>query len=179
MTLLGNTTFLKSGQACSCMQLVVNIFGQIRLLLALQERLQTDAEESRAELIPPLALPPLCKSKRPELYFAFIALQHHYLRIFLAFKEDKPAPVGKTSHKYTKLPASHRSLLKTWGTRPRRAPLLTSAWCSSFCCRTSITNSARRIVSSNFLAGVTNRPTFSVVQELELKGRQNEKLDVQ
>lgn len=47
--------------------------------------------------------------------------------------------------------------------------LLTSAWCSSFCCRTSITSSARRIVSSSFLAGVTNRPTFSAVQELELK----------
>lgn len=33
-------------------------------------------------------------------------------------------------------------------------------------------------MSSNFLAGVTNRPTFSVVQEVELKGMQSEKLDV-
>lgn len=52
--------------------------------------------------------------------------------------------------------------------------LLTSAWCSSFCCRTSITNSAKRIVSSSFLAGVINRPTFSAVQELELKWSETE-----
>lgn len=32
-----------------------------------------------------------------------------------------------------------------------------------------MTSSARRIVSSSFLAGVINRPTFSVVQELVLK----------
>lgn len=46
-TFFGNTTFLKSGGACSCVQLVANIFGQIRLLLALYERLQADVEESR------------------------------------------------------------------------------------------------------------------------------------
>lgn len=43
----------------------------------------------------------------------------------------------------------------------RRGFPLTSAWCSWFCWRTSMTNSARRIVSSSFLAGVTKRPTFS------------------
>lgn len=32
-----------------------------------------------------------------------------------------------------------------------------------------MTSSARRIVSSSFLAGVINRPTFSVVQEFVLK----------
>lgn len=32
-----------------------------------------------------------------------------------------------------------------------------------------MTSSARRIVSSSFLAGVINRPTFSVVQEFMLK----------
>lgn len=34
-------------------------FGQIQLLLALSERLQTDTEESTTQLIHPLALPPL------------------------------------------------------------------------------------------------------------------------
>lgn len=80
---------------------------------------------------------------------------------------------------HTNIQSSHRILKKTWGDTTSLGMLLTSAWCSSFCCRTSITNSARRIVSSNFLAGVTNRPTFSVVQELKLKGRQGEKLDEQ
>lgn len=41
---------------------------------------------------------------------------------------------------------------------------LTSAWCSSFCWSTSMTSSARRMVSSSFLAGVANRPTFSRAQ---------------
>lgn len=87
-----------------------------------------------------------------------------------------------TQHLFRRHPISAQSHQQPTGPCSRaaghRAPLLTSAWCSSFCWRTSITNSARRIVSSNFLAGVTNRPTFSVVQEVELKGRQSEKPDV-
>lgn len=39
-----------------------------------------------------------------------------------------------------------------------------------------MTSSARRIVSSSFLAGVINRPTFSVVQEFVLKFGDSDRL---
>ena len=39
---------------------------------------------------------------------------------------------------------------------------LTSAWCSSFCCRTSMHSSARCMMSSSFFLGGTSSPSASV-----------------
>ena len=39
--------------------------------------------------------------------------------------------------------------------------VLTSAWCSSFCCRTSMHSSARCMMSSSFFFGVTSSPSIS------------------
>ena len=39
--------------------------------------------------------------------------------------------------------------------------MLTSAWCSSFCCRTSMHSSARCMMSSSFFFGVTSSPSTS------------------
>lgn len=153
----------------------MNTFGQIQLLLALYERLQSDVEESRT--LNSSFRHPLPSAKAIFLNCTLPSLNSSTIisEYFWLFKKITPHQLEDTTH-IEKAPSKPPEPAGDLGDT---TSLLTSAWCSSFCCRTSITNSARRIVSSNFLAGVTNRPTFSVVQELKLKGRQNEKLDVQ
>ena len=78
---------------------------------------------------------------------------------FLLLKERSLPPNSfleeQTHWKRTKINKSKVIFLENVFSSQQRG-ITTSAWCSSFCCRTSIHNSARWITSSSFFLGCTS-----------------------